>query len=383
MVLGTAAYMSPEQVRGEAVDHRSDIFSFGAVLHEMLTGRQAFGRETATESMTAILREDPPEIATAGSGASPGLQRITQHCLEKKPGERFQSTRDIAFALQALSGSALASGPTVAVTNWNWRRWLAFGGGLLAIAGALAAGVLVGRSKEQSGPSRITRLTFQRGQVDAARFAPDGQTIVYSASWNGSPYEVFSTRLGSTESRPLGFPASVLAGVSASGEMALLRNVIPWVVGQPTSQVGMLASAPLAGGPAHDREEGIQFAEWSPDGKQLAVVTLPGWEDPARIPDRACSLRNGWLDRQPPILSAWRQDCVSRHPGHQSRPGRRCGGRSPRRADRPRGWAQDHQRAGLVARRETRSGSRVGGPTFRRNSSPSRSPAGSGSSTGR
>jgi serine/threonine protein kinase len=115
MVLGTPAYMSPEQVRGEPVDHRSDIFSFGAVLHEMLTGRQAFGRETATESMTAILKEDPPEIATTSSGASPGLQRIVQHCLEKKPGERFQSMRDIAFALQALSGSGITSGPVARV----------------------------------------------------------------------------------------------------------------------------------------------------------------------------------------------------------------------------------------------------------------------------
>ncbi len=274
LVMGTAAYMSPEQVRGEAVDHRSDIFSFGAVLYEMLAGQQAFGRETATESMTAILKEDPPEIAATIAGSSPGLQRIVQHCLEKKPGERFQSARDIAFALQALSGSAVASGPAVAVTHGNWRRWLAVGGGALAVAVALAAGVLVGRSSGQSGPSRITRLTFQRGQVDAARFAPDGQTIVYSAAWNGSPYEVFSTRLGSTESRSLGFLASVLASVSASGEMALLRNAVPSVVYQPTAQVGMLASAPLAGGPAHDLEEAIQFADWSPDGKQLAVVRV-------------------------------------------------------------------------------------------------------------
>jgi tRNA A-37 threonylcarbamoyl transferase component Bud32 len=382
MVLGTAAYMSPEQVRGEAVDHRSDIFSFGAVLYEMLCGRQAFARETATESMTAILKEDPPEIATANPGASPALLRIVLRCLEKKPAERFQSARDLAFALQALSGSALASGPAVAVTNWNWRRWLAFGGGLLAIAGALAAGVLVGRSKEQSGPSRITRLTFQRGQVDAARFAPDGQTIVYSASWNGSPYEVFSTRLGSTESRPLGFPASVLASVSASGEMALLRNVVPWVVGQPTSQVGMLASAPLAGGPAHDREEGIQFAEWSPDGKQLAVVRLR--DGKTRLDSRSGMFSTKRVAGSPAPdslrvetglrFSTSRPSVAPRAASRwsisaESGPSSRLGSRSPT------GWPG---RPG-----ETRSGSRVGGPTFRRNSLPSRSPAGSGSSTGR
>src|SRR5450756_855944 len=114
--MGTVRYMSPEQVRGEAVDHRSDIFSFGAVLYEMLAGRQAFGRDTATESMTAILREEPPEIAASVSGSSPALQRIVQHCLEKKPGERFQSARDIPFALQAPSGSAVTSGATAPVT---------------------------------------------------------------------------------------------------------------------------------------------------------------------------------------------------------------------------------------------------------------------------
>src|SRR5450830_1353523 len=104
-VMGTVMYMSPEQVRGETADHRSDIFSFGVVLYEMLAGRQAFGRETATESMTAILKEDPPEITGSGSSSSPALSRIMQHCLEKKPGERFQSARDIAFALDALSGT--------------------------------------------------------------------------------------------------------------------------------------------------------------------------------------------------------------------------------------------------------------------------------------
>src|SRR5450759_4725509 len=124
-VMGTVRYMSPEQVRGEAVDHRSDIFSFGVVLYEMLAGRQAFGRDTAPESMTAILKEDPLEIVATGSGPSPALQRIVQHCLEKKPGERFQSARDIAFALQALSGSTtVASGPSIAVTRRGSRLWL-------------------------------------------------------------------------------------------------------------------------------------------------------------------------------------------------------------------------------------------------------------------
>ncbi|MFI5166473.1 MAG: protein kinase [Thermoanaerobaculales bacterium] len=271
VVLGTVGYMSPEQVRGEAVDHRSDIFSFGVVLYEMLNGRRAFSGSTAVETMHAILKDDPPEIAVSGPGASPALQRIMQHCLEKKPAERFQSARDIAFALQALSGSAVATGPSPVFGRTGSRPWLLLGG-VAAVAITLLAGYLVGRSRAPSGPSKITRLTFRRGQVDAARFAPDGQTIVYSAAWDGSPFEVYSTRLGSTESRTLGFSATVLAGMASSGEMALLRNAVPFVVFWPTSQMGMLASAPLAGGPARDLAEGVRFADWSVDGKQLAVV---------------------------------------------------------------------------------------------------------------
>jgi Tol biopolymer transport system component len=269
-VLGTARYMSPEQVRGQAVDHHSDIFSFGVVLYEMLTGKQAFRRETTAESMAAILKEEPPEIVESGAGPSPALQRIVHHCLEKKPGERFQSARDIAFALQSFSGSAAASQPSAAAParRRHWKPAVA----ALVVAAGIAGGFLAGRRGVHSGPSGITRLTFRRGQVDAARFAPDGQTIVYSASWGGSPFEVFSTRADSTESRALGFPSSVLAGVSSSGEMALLRNAVPFNVGQPTSQTGMLARAPLAGGAPRDLAEGVQFADWSPDGRELAVV---------------------------------------------------------------------------------------------------------------
>src|SRR5947209_3097220 len=112
VVMGTVGYMSPEQVRGKAVDHRSDIFSFGAILYEMLSGRRAFHGESAAETMSAILKEDPPDLSSTNQNISPALDRLVNHCLEKNPEERFHSASDLAFALEALSGSAAVSGQT-------------------------------------------------------------------------------------------------------------------------------------------------------------------------------------------------------------------------------------------------------------------------------
>src|SRR5271163_2816017 len=110
VVMGTAGYMSPEQVRGKIVDHRADIFAFGAILYEMLAGKRAFQRPTPSETMTAILNEDPPGISQIAPTTPPGLQRIVHRCLEKNPEQRFQSASDLAFALEALSESGISSG---------------------------------------------------------------------------------------------------------------------------------------------------------------------------------------------------------------------------------------------------------------------------------
>jgi hypothetical protein len=261
-VLGTAAYMSPEQVRREAVDHRSDIFSFGAVLYEMLTGRQAFGRQTATESMTAILREDPPEIAAAGSSVSPALQRIVQRCVEKKPGERFQSARDLAFALQALSGSAVVSGSAVAVTRTRSRPWLAAMAVMALLGvGTVAAGIVMGW-RPQPEPPAWQALTFRRGGISRARFAPDGQTVVYAAGWEGRPQQLFSTRLDSTESTPLSLPTATVAGISHGGKMAIFLLENPPV----------LAEVPLAGGSPRELLADFLGADWVPGEEKLAVL---------------------------------------------------------------------------------------------------------------
>jgi len=187
-VMGTAGYMSPEQVRGESVDHRSDIFSFGAVLYEMLTGRRAFERATAADSMSAILKEDPPEIAANGSGPSPALERIVRHCLEKKPGERFHSARDVAFALQALSGSAAPSGPAIAIARRSWRLWPLVAA-FIAAAGLTAwvAWMLVPR--KPSREERLVRFTIPAPEkssfAGSIALSPDGRELAFITSSNG------------------------------------------------------------------------------------------------------------------------------------------------------------------------------------------------------
>src|SRR5438128_668388 len=115
IVMGTVGYMSPEQVRGKPVDHRSDIFAFGAILYEMLSGRRAFHGESTADTMSAILKEDPPDLSETNQRISPGLERLVNHCLEKNPEERFHSARDLAFALEALSGSTSVSTQTATV----------------------------------------------------------------------------------------------------------------------------------------------------------------------------------------------------------------------------------------------------------------------------
>jgi eukaryotic-like serine/threonine-protein kinase len=203
-VLGTVGYMSPEQVRGDSVDHRSDIFAFGAVLYEMLAGRQAFGRETATESMTAILKEDPPEISATGSSASPALSRIVQHCLEKKPGERFQSARDIAFALQALSGTG--SGPVVARAGLSDLRRLS-ARAVWLVSGALIASALAGVVWWRSSTPAAQTMHFSAPFTFSARdiaVAPNGRTVAVVGHRESARKDVISLYdVGSPDARSL------------------------------------------------------------------------------------------------------------------------------------------------------------------------------------
>ena len=275
-VMGTVGYMSPEQVTGESVDHRSDIFSFGTIVYEMISGRNPFRRATSPETMTAILNDDPPELATARGAPEPSLERLLRHCLEKDANHRFQSTNDLVFDLEArLPTGELAPGRA----RVGRRLGPLFLGalGLIAIAATLVAL----RARRLVPAPVYERLTFQRGFISSARFSPDGRTIVYGAAWDGWPVRLFSTRADALESRSLGLPDGDILCISSRDEMGLLLR---FSVAHPLMRTGTLAKAPLAGGAARDLLDGVRFADWSPDGEQLAVAREVGGKNRLEFP---------------------------------------------------------------------------------------------------
>jgi eukaryotic-like serine/threonine-protein kinase len=274
VVMGTASYMAPEQVRGESVDGRSDIFAFGAVLYEMLSGHRAFRRDTAAETMTAVLKDDPPELTDPHRPISPALDRIVRRCLEKSPEQRFQSAKDLAFALEALSGAPHTSAPQAKIVAVR-RKPLTIAVAALCGIAALAAAYFAGTRSATRMQSKFERLTFQRGHIRGARFSPNGQNVIYSAAWEGRPYELFSARIGDHNARSLDLKNAIVVGVSAAGDIALLSNVRR----SPESlwmQSGTLARVSEGGGAAREILEDVWDADISRDGKQFAVVRSAG-----------------------------------------------------------------------------------------------------------
>jgi Tol biopolymer transport system component len=272
VVLGTISYLSPEQLRGKQIDHRADIFAFGSILFEMLTGQRAFKRESDVETMHAILKEDPLESSGAGRRLPAPLERVVRHCLEKNPEERFRSAHDLAFDLSMLTGlSGLTA--TSMVLGLRARRlsrpiWKWLGAAVVVGILALASYVIGSRMGGGTLPS-FHQLTFNRGAIFNARFARQSDTIVYSASWSGDPVDVFSMRAETPESRPVGLPNTNLLSISSLGEMALQlnsRHIFHLV------RRGTLARMPLAGGAPREVLEHVEAADWSPDGQSLAVV---------------------------------------------------------------------------------------------------------------
>lgn len=264
VVMGTVAYMSPEQALGKALDFRSDQFSFGSMLYEMVTGRKAFDRASGPETMAAIIREEPEPLSASAPATPVPLRWIVERCLAKDPEERYASTRDLAPDLSRLrAGVSEASAPGLLAApapRRGLKPWL------VPVAVALLAGAAIGVLVTRRGPDPAAdyhAVTFRRGTVGRARFAPDGQTIVYGAEWEGRPTELYSTRADSPEARTL-IPNADVASISSSGKMAVTIFQDP---ARPT-----VAEMSLAGGAPRGIVEGVWQADWTPDGQKLAVI---------------------------------------------------------------------------------------------------------------
>ena len=241
MILGTVGYMAPEQARGLPAGVGSDIFAFGCVLYEMITGVRAFHRDSPVETLAAILNEDPPPFPARVRSEAPGLVGLVLRCLEKVPGERFESARDLAFGMAIMSSSADESAGTR--------------DGAPAVASA--------------AETTFKRLTFRRGSILRARFTPDGHSVVYGAAWEGQPVEPYWMHLGNPEGRSLGHPGTDLFSVARNGELAVClkrRSRSGFIYS------GTLARMPLGGGSPRQLLQNVDEADWNPEGTQLAVA---------------------------------------------------------------------------------------------------------------
>jgi len=267
VVLGTVSYMAPEQVRGEPADQRSDIFAFGVVLYEMLTGRQAFRKDTAVQTMAAILEVEPEALSSLGAQIPPALERLVLHCLEKDPENRFQSMKDLAYHLRNVSNVSATAvlGPRLKAP-WRW-----FAGGLAA---ALLVGVALWAANRlhvgaTAAPPTFQRLTFVPGTIESARFGPDGKTVYFSQRVAGEAPELFVLHPDAREPKALGIKDALLLSVSATNELAFLRAPKPVLEG--LSQ-GLLARVSGEGGACRDLQEGVADAVW--DGAGLTALGL-------------------------------------------------------------------------------------------------------------
>ncbi len=288
-VMGTVGYMSPEQVRGKTADHRSDIFSLGTILYEMLSGDRAFRGESAAETMAAIAQKDPRELTESGSRFPPSIERILRHCLEKRPEERFDTAHDLAFALDTAMGAA--SAPTqVAPAIAGRRRWLTPALGALALLAALSAGFLVGgrqRAPAES-PRQVTRLArlTHTGRSEWPSWSPDGSLLAYASDRSGN-FEI-SVRRGeggqdvnvtndpAQDIQPAFSPdGNTIAFVSTRASRTGLIKIGGTLVRSARTYGGDLWVVPALGGAARRLAPDANSPTWRPDGKGILYITGP------------------------------------------------------------------------------------------------------------
>jgi Tol biopolymer transport system component len=272
MIMGTIGYMSPEQVKGLEVDHRTDIFSFGLVLYELLGGKKAFGGDSAIAVLHGIVNQDPPDLPDS---IPMPVKQVVAHCIEKAPEQRFQSARDLCFALRAMSGTNTRTGIQTSVfekpkSGSKATLIVATVLGLAAVGAFFAGRMMPGGKGSQD--FNFQQLTFRRGFVSGARFAPDGKAIAYSAAWSGEPMEVFSARVDTPESQKTGVSQAHVFSISKAGEVAIALNADF----DGSTQLGKLARVPLVGGAPRELLNNVAEADWDPKGENLAVVVVNG-----------------------------------------------------------------------------------------------------------
>ncbi len=307
--MGTIGYMSPEQARGETLDHRSDLFSFGVVLYEMATGKQPFSGATSAVIFEAILNRIPAPPIQLNPGLPAQMEIILNKALEKDRELRCQSAAELRADLKRLKRDTDSKRTPVVVGEVRTReegqaevasrsrrrgRVAAWGAAALLILGvAFASGLYLGGRRPSAPSATYRQITFRRGTVRMARFAPDGQSVVYSATWEGGPLEVLVARPESLQSRSLELPGAEILAVSSTGELAVLlrsQQVRSYI------HTGTLARMPLAGGAPREILDEVQWADWSPDGNALAVVRDAGGQNRLEFPvDKVLYQTGGWI----------------------------------------------------------------------------------------
>jgi Tol biopolymer transport system component/predicted Ser/Thr protein kinase len=311
--VGTVAYMSPEQVRAEELDPRTDLFAFGAVLYEMATGEVAFSGSSTGVIFEAILNRAPLPVSNANPKIPEKLEELISKSLEKDREFRYQTAAELRGDLKrikrSLDTSRIRAGSAVttlfpaaataaapisegAVPRKRVFLTASVAGGMALVAG-LAAGMFLLQRPVRTSLPVYHPLTFRRGIVHSARFAPDGKTIIYSAAWEGKPLELFTTRPESPQSQELKPAGADVLAISASGEMALSLG------SRPRAQFlysGTLARVPLVGGAPREIRENVEWADWSPDGNTLAIVRDVGGRKRLEFPpDKVLYQADGWI----------------------------------------------------------------------------------------
>jgi Tol biopolymer transport system component len=300
--------MSPEQARGEPLDHRSDLFSFGVVLYEMATGKQPFSGPTSAVVFEAILNKVPTPAMQSNPELPPQMEIILNKSLEKDRELRCQSASELRADLKRLKRDADSKPMPVVTAGVRTRgevqtevapasrrrgRVATWGAAALLIVAAAFAGGYLAERQPIPPPATYRQITFRRGTVRMARFASDRQSVVYSATWEGGPLELLVARPESLQSRSLELPGAEILAISSSGELAVLlhsQQVRSYI------HIGTLARMPLAGGAPREILDDVQWADWSPDGNALAVVRDVGGQSRLEFPvDRVLYQTGGWI----------------------------------------------------------------------------------------